>query len=451
MRWSGPWKTDRLLKTAMVLTGTVLVLALAKPLAGETMKMVLQHSKIPWKMAAAEFLADFFKKKEDPMEGFWKQVLDGRSESKGRTEDRSDPYPADPAYTDYERRKKIFHEAAWMFLMGDESGAEAQEEAERLGFGRNAGTGRAGSENDVAGAENGGSSGNNSSGNGNENSQALGLAAGDGYQKGHTGYTGGMYQLAQLQDYDFLIKHFYTVHSSTTARREEMDAAVLTGMDLSMKKDPSVPQILIYHTHSQETYADYAAGNKKATVVELGNRLTALLEEKGYQVLHDTTSYDMAAGKLDRNHAYNYALDGIMGILQKYPSIQVVLDLHRDGVKESLHMVRTVNGKATAPIMFFNGMSQTPEGEIEYLKNPYKTENLAFSLQMQLLAEEEYPDLTRKIFLKGLRYNLHVRPRSALIEVGAQTNTLEEALNAMEPLADLLDQVLGGGGDGPGD
>ena len=447
MRWSGPWKTDRLLKTAMVLTGTVLVLALAKPLASETMKMISQHSKIPWKMAAAEFLADFFKKKEDPMEGFWKQVLHEKIESEEQIDDLSDFYHADPAYTDYERRKKIFHEAAWMFLMGDESGAEAQEEAERLGFGRNAGTGRAGSENDVAGAENenGGSSGNNSSGNGNENSQALELAAGDGYQKGHTGYTGGMYQLAQLQDYDFLIKHFYTVHSSTTARREEMDAAVLTGMDLSMKKDPSVPQILIYHTHSQETYADYAAGNKKATVVELGNRLTALLEEKGYQVLHDTTSYDMAAGKLDRNHAYNYALDGIMGILQKYPSIQVVLDLHRDGVKESLHMVRTVNGKATAPIMFFNGMSQTPEGEIEYLKNPYKTENLAFSLQMQLLAEEKYPDLTRKIFLKGLRYNLHVRPRSALIEVGAQTNTLEEALNAMEPLADLLDQVLGGG------
>lgn len=449
MRWSGPWKTDRLLKTAMVLTGMSLVLALAKPLAGETMKMVSQHSKIPWKMAAAEFLADFFKKKEDPVEGFWKQVLDGKMRDGKQTESGTDSYSTDPAYTDYERRKKIFHEAAWMFLMGDESGAEAQEEAERLGFGKNAENGRAGSENgradsenDMAGAENehGGSSGT-----GNENSQALGLTAGEGYQTGHTGNIGSLYQLAQLQDYDFLIKHFYTVHSSTTAKREEMDAAVLTGMDLSMKKDPSVPQILIYHTHSQETYADYATGNKKATVVELGSRLTALLEEKGYQVIHDTTSYDMAAGKLDRNHAYNYALDGIMGILQKYPSIQVVLDLHRDGVKESLHMVRTVNGKATAPIMFFNGMSQTPEGEIEYLKNPYKTENLAFSLQMQLLAEEEYPDLTRKIFLKGLRYNLHVRPRSALIEVGAQTNTLEEALNAMEPLADLLDQVLSGG------
>ena len=449
MRWSGPWKTDRLLKTAMVLTGMSLVLALAKPLASETMKMVLQHSKIPWKVAAAEFLADFLKKKEDPMEGFWKQVLHEKTESEEQIDDLSDFYHADPAYTDYERRKKIFHEAAWMFLMGDESGAEAQEEAERLGFGKNAENGRAGSENDRADSENDMAGAENehggSSGTGNENSQALGLTAGEGYQTGHTGNTGSLYQLAQLQDYDFLIKHFYTVHSSTTAKREEMDAAVLTGMDLSMKKDPSVPQILIYHTHSQETYADYATGNKKATVVELGSRLTALLEEKGYQVIHDTTSYDMAAGKLDRNHAYNYALDGIMGILQKYPSIQVVLDLHRDGVKESLHMVRTVNGKATAPIMFFNGMSQTPEGEIEYLKNPYKTENLAFSLQMQLLAEEEYPDLTRKIFLKGLRYNLHVRPRSALIEVGAQTNTLEEALNAMEPLADLLDQVLSGG------
>ena len=87
MRWSGPWKTDRLLKTAMVLTGTVLVLALAKPLAGETMKMVLQHSKIPWKMAAAEFLADFFKKKEDPMEGFWKQVLHEKTESEEQIDD----------------------------------------------------------------------------------------------------------------------------------------------------------------------------------------------------------------------------------------------------------------------------------------------------------------------------------------------------------------------------
>ena len=87
-------------------------------------------------------------------------------------------------------------------------------------------------------------------------------------------------------------------------------------------------------------------------------------------------------------------------------------------------------------------MVSTPEGEIAYLPNPHLQENLAFCFQMQL-ACGRYPGFARKIYLKGLRYNLHVRPRSALIEVGAQTNTYEEALNAMEPLAELLDTVLG--------
>ena len=149
-------------------------------------------------------------------------------------------------------------------------------------------------------------------------------------------------------------------------------------------------------------------------------------------------------GKLDRSHAYNYALEGVTGILQQNPSIEVVLDLHRDGVDESVHMVTEVNGKPTAKIMFFNGMSQTPEGPIEYLPNPYKEDNLAFSLQMQLNAAAYFPGFTRNIYLKGLRYNLHLRPRSSLIEAGAQTNTYEEARNAMEPLAELLDMVLRG-------
>ena len=96
-------------------------------------------------------------------------------------------------------------------------------------------------------------------------------------------------------------------------------------------------------------------------------------------------------------------------------------------------------------IMFFNGLSQTPEGAIEYLPNPYRKENLAFSLQMQLGAAAYFPGYTRKIYLKGLRYNMHLRPRSSLIEVGAQTNTFAEAVNAMEPLAELLDMVLRGG------
>ena len=161
-------------------------------------------------------------------------------------------------------------------------------------------------------------------------------------------------------------------------------------------------------------------------------------------MIHDRSVYDLVDGELNRSRAYDYALNGITAILQQNPSIQVVLDVHRDGVREDLHMVSEVNGKPTAPIMFFNGMSQTPEGPIEYLPNAYKEENLAFSLQMQLDAAAYYPGLTRKIYLKGFRYNLHLRPRSALIEVGAQTNTYEEARNAMEPLAELLDMVLSG-------
>ena len=247
----------------------------------------------------------------------------------------------------------------------------------------------------------------------------------------------------KLADFDYLMKNFYSVHPTTTAGRDMMSAEQFLNMNLSVEKNGEVPQILIYHTHSQETYIDYPE-NPEATIVGVGAYLTQLLEERGYRVIHDTSCYDMKGGTLERSQAYTYALDGINGILQKYPSIQVVLDLHRDGVDENTRLVTEVNGKDTAKLMLFNGISQTPDGPIEYLPNPNREANLAFSFQMQLLASEQYPDLMRKIYLKGLRYNQHVRARAALIEVGAQTNTYAEALNAMEPLADILCQVLDG-------
>ncbi|MBQ5916866.1 MAG: stage II sporulation protein P [Lachnospiraceae bacterium] len=246
----------------------------------------------------------------------------------------------------------------------------------------------------------------------------------------------------KLADYDYLMKEFYMIHPSTTADDTLLNAETFFNMDLSIKREEN-PQILIYHTHSQETFADYPQ-KEDATIVGVGAYLTELLEERGYGVIHDTTVYDVKNGKLDRSQAYTYALEGIQGILQENPSIQVVLDLHRDGVEEGTHLVTEVNGKPTARIMFFNGTSQTPDGPIEYLPNPNREANLAFSFQMQLKAEEHYPGLTRKIYLKGLRYNQHVRARTALIEVGAQTNTYAEALNAMEPLADILCRVLDG-------
>ncbi|WP_349944352.1 stage II sporulation protein P [Lacrimispora sp. BS-2] len=255
---------------------------------------------------------------------------------------------------------------------------------------------------------------------------------------------GTLYRKEQLADYDFLIKHFYSVHTSTTAGRDLMKSDKFLSEDFTLEGANDKPQILIYHTHSQEEFADHGPDNPGATVVGIGNYLTELLTAKGYNVIHDTSVYDLQNGKLDRNKAYTYALDGITGILQKNPSIEVILDVHRDGVNENLHMVNQVNGKPTAPIMFFNGVSQTPKGTIEYLPNPYRDQNLAFSFQMQLDAAAYFPNLTRKIYIKGLRYNQHLRARSALIEVGAQTNTYQEALNAMEPLSEILDMVLQG-------
>lgn len=260
-------------------------------------------------------------------------------------------------------------------------------------------------------------------------------------------FPGQVYQLAQLEDYDFLMNHFYSVHTSTTADRKLMDAKKLLSYDFRLEKDAQKAeggreaQILIYHTHSQEAFADSQDGE---TIVAVGTYLTQLLEEKGFAVYHDCSVYDVRDGKLDRNKAYSYALEGITRILEQHPSIEVVIDLHRDGVREGTHLAAEVNGKSTAQIMFFNGLSQTPTGPIPYLDNPYLEENLAFSLQLQLKASAWYPNFTRKIYLKGLRYNLHLRPRSCLIEAGAQTNTYEEVKNAMEPLSEVLAMVLEG-------
>lgn len=202
--------------------------------------------------------------------------------------------------------------------------------------------------------------------------------------------------LAQLQDYDYLMKHYFSVHASTTADRGLMKAEKLLGTDVGLTKNPEVPQILIYHTHASETYADYGPRNPDANVVGAGTYLAELLRQRGWNVIHDTTAYDRKEGTLERSRAYTYALEGIQGILQEHPTIEVILDLHRDGVSDSLRLVQDIGGKPTAQIMFFQGMSRTPEGEIAYLPNPYLQENLAFCFQMQL-ACGRYPGFTRKI------------------------------------------------------
>jgi stage II sporulation protein P len=206
------------------------------------------------------------------------------------------------------------------------------------------------------------------------------------------------------------------------------------------------PQILLFHTHSQEGFADSVEGDDTTTILGIGDYLAKILTEKyGYNVIHDRSIYDYVDGKLDRSKAYTYAENGIAAILKENPDIDVVIDLHRDGVAESTRLVTQIDGKQMAKVMLFNGISYSNAvGNISYLSNPYRDDNLAMSLQLQLLGEAYYPGFLRNIYINAYRYCLNQRAKSMLIEAGAQTNTFEEVKNSMEPLADLLDKLLRG-------
>lgn len=204
------------------------------------------------------------------------------------------------------------------------------------------------------------------------------------------------------------------------------------------------PKILIFHTHSRE---EYIGGG---TVVDVGEALKEEIEsEYGIEVLHITDAfYDQGyEGVYPRGNEYENMEPVIRAILKEYPSISMVIDLHRDGLDKGVHLVTEVNGKPTAKVMFVNGLCQhrSTEGQIvhkTYLDNPYLEDNLALSMQAQRVANEYYPGLMRKIYCNEWRYSLHMMPLSLLVELGAQTNTTEEAMNAVEPLANILAKVV---------
>lgn len=248
----------------------------------------------------------------------------------------------------------------------------------------------------------------------------------------------------QLKDYNYLYNTFYTVDSTTMLSDELLNGEKFLAKDLTIDKNPKVPQILILHTHSQEFFADSDVNDITTGIVGVGDYLTELLTKKGYNVIHDRSIYDYVDGILDRNNAYTLASEGAKKIIEDNPTIEIVIDLHRDGIgDESKHITTDVAGQTVAPVMFFNGISYTNKlGNIEYLYNPYIEDNLATSFQLKIKAEEYYPNVFRKIYIKGYRYVLHLKPRSMLIEAGFQTNTKQEVCNSMDILADIFDRVF---------
>jgi len=251
--------------------------------------------------------------------------------------------------------------------------------------------------------------------------------------------------IAMFRDFNRLRNNFYIVDQRTGMTPDLFNVDAFMAHDLRLPPGVEGPRILIFHTHSNEMFAD--SRDRSEGIMAAGALLARVLEQRhGISTLHITESFDIVNGESQIMGAYERMEPRIRQILAENPSIEVVIDLHRDGVPEHTRLVTNINGRPTAQIMFFNGLSRINRDgvltEIASLPNPYLDANLAFSFRMKLAANALYPGISRKIYLNAFRYSLHMMPKSLLIELGAQTNTLQEALNAVEPLSDILAAVL---------
>ena len=255
--------------------------------------------------------------------------------------------------------------------------------------------------------------------------------------------------IEQLRDFEYLRTQFYMSDRNTRLLPSDIDADDFMQADLTINSQATGPQVLIFHTHSTEMFADSDPNNPMDGVLGLGASLAQILEQQyGIKTLHDTTRFDIVDGRSHIMGAYERMEPYIKQILQENPSIEIVIDLHRDGLPEGAPpMVTYINNQRTARIMFVNGLSRwyNRDGILEpvpWLPNPNLQQNLKFSFQLQMAANQMYPGLARRVYLKAFRYSLHLLPRTTLIEVGAQNNTIQEAQNALPPLASIIAEVI---------
>lgn len=251
--------------------------------------------------------------------------------------------------------------------------------------------------------------------------------------------------LDQITNFSDIIRYIFYVDPTAYVYEEDFDLQLLSTIDLRTNLRGVVPRILITHTHSQEFFIN--STDESQSIVAVGRYLAEILSTRYYvSVIHDIGIYDMVNGERMIYGAYERAEQGVRAILEKHPTIEVIIDLHRDAAPDGVRLVTEIDGRETAQIMFFNGIARrNVEGqavELHEFFNPYIQENLALSLQMFLTANEQFPNLARRNFIKAYRYSLHIKPRSMLVEVGANTSTFEEAKNAMYPLATILMSVL---------
>ena len=238
--------------------------------------------------------------------------------------------------------------------------------------------------------------------------------------------------------------------AGTVYFKNETDYAI--DMTSLLQKDSPVAlgeegvQVLIMHTHGTEAYTqspghayvasgEYRTTDSSANMLRVGQEICDILNDRGISAVHSRTLNDYPA----YNGSYNRALKDIQAHIQQYPTIQLVIDVHRDAIATGNTYYKTaavVDGQQTAQLMFVTG---TDAGG---LTHDHWQDNLAFQAQLHDRLNSAYPGIMRPMSIRASRFNQHIRKGSMLVEVGACGNTLEEALAAAQIFANTLADAL---------
>ena len=257
------------------------------------------------------------------------------------------------------------------------------------------------------------------------------------------------YDREWLRDVNRLLNRFYSMDQSTGIIDYYFDIDYFIDTDFSIAVNSEVPQVLIFHSHAaSEFFIDSAnTHDLMEGVVGVGATLANILAtDYNLGVIHYKGVHDMLNGQVARMGAYERIELSIRRILEEHPTIEVIIDLHRDGVPATANRDNFrsyVDGRPTASIMFVNGVSAIKDSNgirrLNHIPNPYLKDNLAFSFNLQMAAMNKFSEnFLRRIYLTPFRYINHLRPNSILLEVGTQLSTKEEAHNAMIPFAEVL-------------
>ena len=226
----------------------------------------------------------------------------------------------------------------------------------------------------------------------------------------------------------------------------ELDGSVLSQGKVDLNMGPG-PHILIVHTHGSEAYAQYDGDRYEESdayrttdcthnIVKVGEEMAEVFRSKGYQVLHDTRLYDYPA----YNGSYDRSKAAVEEWLRQYPSIQLILDVHRDALVDRegriYKMVTEENGEKMAQVMMVMGSGDSGA------KHPRWKDNLAFAVRLQQDLLQEYKSLARPIVLRSHRYNQQLLPGYILVEVGGHGNTLTEAVKGAKLWAERVSKTL---------